>query len=446
MNQTILFTPVGGTDPISSTNIHDGSMLHICRVYQPQKVILYMSKEMLDNQEKDNRYRYCLDRLAQMQNRSVEYEVIERRELTQVHEFDYFYQDFREIISSVYQTMDETDTLLLNISSGTPAMKSGLAVLRTIGEFPAKLIQVETPEKKINEHIHKNYDVVTLWELNEDNAENYENRCKEIQCPTLANIKKEEIIKKHVLAYNYSAALDIAETLPDELTKRYKDLLTMAYGRTQLDFKKVDQMIQKTGVQCLPVRSSSERKYFEYALNIELRLKKEEYVDFVRSITPLIVDLFEIILKKECKIDINKYCTVKKKNGKRTWSEEKLEGTKIGKTMESYFMGQNQRFKGGDISSRHLKILIEAFSADEHLKRLVNDVRSVEKNIRNLAAHEIVSVTEETILALTGFGSEKIMAMIKELFRYTGISVRKEYWNSYDEMNAEILKRMSVNK
>ena len=107
MNQTILFTPVGGTDPISSTNIHDGSMLHICRVYQPQKVILYMSKEMLDNQEKDNRYRYCLDRLAQMQNRKVEYEVIERRELTKVHEFDYFYQDFRDIISRVFVQTSE---------------------------------------------------------------------------------------------------------------------------------------------------------------------------------------------------------------------------------------------------------------------------------------------------------------------------------------------------
>ena len=284
MNQTILFTPVGGTDPISSTNIHDGSMLHICRVYQPQKVILYMSKEMLDNQEKDNRYRYCLDRLAQMQNRKVEYEVIERRELTKVHEFDYFYQDFRDIISRVYQTMDETDTLLLNISSGTPAMKSGLAVLQTIGEFPAKLIQVATPEKRINEHVHKDYDVVTLWELNEDNAENYENRCKEVQCPTLANIKKEEIIKKHVLAYNYSAAFDIAETLPDEMTTEYKDLLKLAYARVLLDFKSVDKMIEKTKIQCLPVRSSSQRKYFEYALNMELRLKKEEYVDFVRSI------------------------------------------------------------------------------------------------------------------------------------------------------------------
>ena len=48
MNQTILFTPVGGTDPISLNNYHDGSILHICRFYKPDKVILYMSKEMLD--------------------------------------------------------------------------------------------------------------------------------------------------------------------------------------------------------------------------------------------------------------------------------------------------------------------------------------------------------------------------------------------------------------
>lgn len=46
MNRTILFTPVGGTDPISSTNGHDGSMLHICRQYKPDEVVLYMSKEM----------------------------------------------------------------------------------------------------------------------------------------------------------------------------------------------------------------------------------------------------------------------------------------------------------------------------------------------------------------------------------------------------------------
>ena len=88
------------------------------------------------------------------------------------------------------------------------------------------------------------------------------------------NIKKEEIIKKHVLAYNYSAALDIAETLPDEMTTEYKDLLKLAYARVLLDFKSVDKMIEKTKIQCLPVRSSSQRKYFEYALNMELTFKK----------------------------------------------------------------------------------------------------------------------------------------------------------------------------
>lgn len=36
------------------------------------------------------------------------------------------------------------------------------------------------------------------------------------------------------------------------------------------------------------------------------------------------------------------------------------------------------------------------------------------------------------------------MNMIKELFDYTNIRVKKEYWDSYDKMNEEILKRMNL--
>ena len=49
-------------------------------------------------------------------------------------------------------------------------MKSALLVLRTLGEFPCTLIQVSTPVKRMNETIHKDYDVEVLWELNEDNT------------------------------------------------------------------------------------------------------------------------------------------------------------------------------------------------------------------------------------------------------------------------------------
>lgn len=163
MNKIFLFSPVGGTDPISSTNCKDGSLLHICRVYKPDKVYLYMSYEMLEFQKEDNRYLYCLEQLSALQNRKMEYEIIERGRLKDVQKFDYFYEDFSTIIKGIIEEMDETDILLLNVSSGTPAMKSGLLVLTTLGEFPCKSIQVSTPEKGINEHTHRDYDVMTLW-------------------------------------------------------------------------------------------------------------------------------------------------------------------------------------------------------------------------------------------------------------------------------------------
>ena len=94
----------------------------------------------------------------------------------------------------------------------------------------------------------------------------------------------------------------------------------------------VDKTIQKTNFQCLPVRSSSQRKYFEYALTIDIRLKRGEYVDFIRSITPIVVDLFEMILKKQCGIKVDDYCDQYKRAGqwKRMWSAKKLNGTEAG--------------------------------------------------------------------------------------------------------------------
>ena len=54
MAKRILFSPIGSTDPIKY--FHDGSMLHICRHYKPDTVILYMSKEITQRNRPDNRY------------------------------------------------------------------------------------------------------------------------------------------------------------------------------------------------------------------------------------------------------------------------------------------------------------------------------------------------------------------------------------------------------
>ena len=150
MGKIILFSPVGGTDPISVANKKDGSLLHICRWYKPDEVILYMSAEIMENHKKDNRYIYCLEKLSELINKKMEYRFIERPELTEVQDFNFFYNEFREILKQTYKQMNKGDKLLLNVSSGTPAMKSALLGISNLGELPFKAIQVTTPDESMN--------------------------------------------------------------------------------------------------------------------------------------------------------------------------------------------------------------------------------------------------------------------------------------------------------
>ena len=123
----------------------------------------------------------------------------------------------------------------------------------------------------------------------------------------------------------------------------------------------------------------------------------------------------------------------------RRWDKNKLYGTQVLAELQK---GYGMPFKYGYISSDHLRILIEAFSEDTQLKVLVKDLRQVEENIRNLAAHQIVSITEKTIRELTGFTGKQIMDKIKAMFSYTDMNLQKGCWNSYDEMNQLLLKSM----
>jgi CRISPR type III-A/MTUBE-associated protein Csm6 len=421
-------------------------MIHICRVYQPTRVILYMSQEILKIHERDNRYIYCLEKLAEMQNRRMNYEIIERKDLKKVYDFDYFYQDFRNIVEKIISGMDETDELLLNISSGTPAMKSGLAVLQTIEEYPSRLIQVITPVRSMNEHNHEDYDVEGLWEVNEDNRPDFENRCREVKCPSLSVIKQEEIIKKHINAYNYSAALEVAESLPKEATENYLHLIQAAFFRSQMDLKKMRTVSEHSEEykQFIPVKDDGIRPELEYALNIEIKMKRKEYADFLRALTPLLVNVLEIVLNKKCGVSIDNYCS--KYGGIRKWDKKRLMDSEVFRVLdetyrERYTSGDGFR-TGGPVSSDQLVILIDHFTQDNKVKRLAGELREVEEKVRNIAAHEIVSISNEQIEKDTGFRAEQIMHKIHELFKYTGYSIPDAVWTSYDRMNENIISHI----
>ena len=437
MNSAILFSPIGGTDPIPQTNFKDGSMLHICRVYKPDKVYLYMSAEILKNHREDNRYIYCLEKLAQLQGRKMEYHIIQRPDLKNVQLFDLFYNDFRDVIRDIAKEMDDTDRLLLNISSGTPAMKSALLVLSTMGEYPFTSIQVSTPMKMMNQHDHKGFDVELAWEGNEDNREDFENRCEEVHCPALMQIKQEEIIKKLLRIYDYNAAREVAASLPKVAVKNYLPLIELACARLQLDFPRLNILVKETGADCIPIRDGNKQKYFEYALNIDIKRKKGEYTDFIRSITPLIVDVFILILKSECKIDINDYA----EGHPLRWVQSKL---KSNHELDA-FLNEEYKcngFRYDVVYSDALAKIIGAYTANAKLRELAKNLRDIERNVRNRAAHEIVSLSDNAIKNMTGFAVEEIMKMIKDAFRFTGMGIPQKHWDSYDTMNEAIIAAM----
>ena len=97
-----------------------------------------MSNYALSCENQDKRYTYCLEKLYAKTGKKLDYELIERPELEEVQDFDAFYDDYKKVITSIMDTMEEGDTLYLNASSGTPpfagcARKNGSKLLPSAG-------------------------------------------------------------------------------------------------------------------------------------------------------------------------------------------------------------------------------------------------------------------------------------------------------------------------
>lgn len=439
MGKRILFSPIGGTDPIKY--LRDGSMLHICRHYKPDAVYLYLSYEMLQNHKKDNRYVLTLNKLGELIKHHFEIHIIEREYLTDVQQYDVFFKDFRTIIREIESRMEADDGLLINMASGTPAMKSALLVMATLAEYRFLPIQVSTPQKRINSEYEdrENYDVGLNWELNEDNEEDADNRCTEVHCLNLMKLLKIEAIKKHLGAFDYAAALSVADEIKGDIPPEAYILLQAADARVKLDGSRVSKLLKAYKYNIYPVRDGDKQKIFEYALLLQMKVQKEEYADFIRGITPIVVDLLENVLKSECNIDIQNLCD--KKNNILYWNRTKLVKAGLWADLDAEYQDKGG-FKGGNVYSHHITKLISLKSNDAELIRKVQEISDIEGKVRNVATHDIISVTDEWFQKRAGKNAKEIFGIIKYLIVKSGIRAKEEYWDSYHRMNKMIMDEL----
>lgn len=443
MGKVILFSPVGGTDPVSNSNGHDGALIHCCRVYKPDEVYMYMSKYALEMESEDNRYTYCLIKLYESLGKPLNYKMIERPDLVEVQEFDFFYDDFKAEIQEILRTMSEGDTLLLNTSSGTPAMKSALVVLATLGDIDGRLIQVTTPDRAINKHDHDNYDVQFLWEYNPDNSDEFVNRCKDISCPSIVRLKNEELIRQFLDSYDYSAALNAAQNMNSEDTKNYIHLLEFANYRSQLDYTSMSKVVEMSEVKAmLPVLTSKYRNTVEYALSLFIKAKQGNYADFLRGLTPLILELFILALEKQYGFNSRDYCFKDKYSGGYRWDMKKLKSnTQTSEWVDIWNNEFPNGFREGFIVSRDLLFVIRK-KCNSSIVGKAELLREVEENARNSAAHEIGMVTADTIRKMTGHSYSEIIGAIKSMFKFADVVADESKWDSYEHMNEAIIQRI----
>ncbi len=436
----ILFSPIGGSDPIR--NYHDGSMLHICRNYLPDRVVLYLSGEMYQHHVQDNRYVYCLEELGKKMSHPFEIEVIARDELTEVQDYEYFYTEFTKCINDIVAQMDEGDELLLNVSSGTPAMKNALIILATLAEFSFQPIQVSTPLKRSNymDENTKKYEVQEQWEFDEDNEsqEGDTSRCEEIKSLNLVKLLKVNLLEKHLQAYDYTAALEIARDLKNHISVKATAMIEQANERNQLNTKRVNELAKKIDYQPMPVKNQENCDLLEYVLLLQMKVRRKEYADFIRAITPVVFELFYRVLKRQCHIDIKDYCD-EKKSGLR-WNLEKIKQTEVGDILQKEYAATG--FRGGPVYSSQLKPLILHYSGSEKVNTLVTDLRHAEEKARNKAAHTIVSITNEKIVKWTDYTAEELLVKIQQLTLFVVPGQDGSIWDSYDRMNEAIMKEI----
>ena len=106
-------------------------------------------------------------------------------------------------------------------------------------------------------------------------------------------------------------------------------------------------------------------------------------------------------------------------------------------------------FKFGYVYSIQMLKIIKSQTEDRNLKSACDRLRSIEEKVRNIAAHQMIAITDRKLKELTknekdkkcpnGYTLGNIMKLIEDIFEYTPLKVKEEYWNSFEEMNKKIL-------
>ena len=449
----ILFSPVGMTDPVSEEKdpktkemvaVHEGALLQICRHERPDVVYLYFSQDTCTLEAQDHRYTGGLELLKQDLGIQFAVEIIERPDLTEVHLFDAFLQEFRGILADLREKNPGAE-LLVNVSSGTPAMKSALQILASASELNLIPKQVTTWNYRPN-HM-RDCNIQQEWPHNADRAPDAPPRVTVSANQNLLYEFNRKILIKLIDEYDYHAAKTVSMQMRSMLPEAFLELLDAAIDRSDAKFEEAQQRFRACDKADLMPAVDLEIPVAEYYLLLDIYVKKEKYTDFLRAMTPIFLEMLIAAIRHSLHLDLTQYM----KPGKREWDESKqdlqdmVQEGLFDELPENHPERKPRKFRHPVIRSyvlsSHLSCIIENKGGSG--TALVRDTlklrNDVEEQIRNFAAHTMNGVTEDEVKRECGMTPQELIAFIRDYIRnYTDIPLSDEFLQSYQTMNDKL--------
>lgn len=409
---TVLFSPIGTADPI--TQLGDGPMLHIVRRCRPDKVVLFLSPEMAKYQDSDGRYTRAIELLCDRTGQQLP-EVVERRSPnSKVHLFDGYIKEFREVLEQIIRE-GQDEQILVNVSSGTPAMEEALVAIGALGEFDLELLQVTTPRrgpnKKADRENPDEYELDILWGLNPDNEVDAIDRVRTVELPNL----KDRLLRKNIAVlvkdYDYPASSILARQLDKSDNSR---------GIR----RRIDGLIKRMNLE--PMGGD---QLVEYLNVMEVRLRQRNWADFCRSLSPA----FREAMKRQLQpyLPEDRYLST---NDDNVLDEEKIRADRrLEKALAKYIKGDRAHY----LTDAALSDLVMEYCPNDDNRKKMRKLREFEKDCRNVLAHEITAVDKKKLERDGGMTLSKVMQYLYELNE-----VEKIQRGWYDQQNELLLKQL----
>ena len=453
----ILFSPIGLTDPIK--NNHDGPMLQIVRRYKPEIVFLFLTKETVGYDHKDNRYELCIQNVAEHLGVAIEVRKIET-DIVDPQKFDMFIYQFNSAIAELKENYPE-HTILLNVTSGTPQMQMTLATEAVLSKGRCKSVQIETPARAAN-HPNDDFDVAKEIANNYDNLLESPSRCVE---PKLFILRKNNFsteLRALLEAYNYNAAWEFCkrekDIFRDDLIKPIVfELVEHLHYRAQFDITKATKVIAEyQGKKLFPVANVKVQNIVEYFMLMSIRQKRTELGDFFMRLSPFVSELAEYYLTEKLRVPLSKIAE-EKSSGEWKLSRRRMDRNYSG-LLECLNIEFGNEVKENIIGLSNLLPIIGFFEKNNNITspvyNLLRELREYESRIRNKAAHSIVKVDESLVKSTANeikqidhcYKTGKVSADILQDSKKVMKIVLKDEKNidrfMYDEINQFILDEL----